>query len=180
MELQDQYFVGYFWAPYDQQTLIFDQLKEFSAVKIGRHDEPHKIAPPTFIRTNAFTDIFQYMINTYGVPRYTEANPALLTIVTFPFLFGMMYGDIGHGSLWFLMGIIFVLLGDRLPPMAAWVRYLILLMGFCSFYCGWVYNEWFGIPINVFGACYNINDPVSLLAGLQPMPQSNVLTPKLT
>lgn len=37
-------------------------------------------------------------MDTYGVPRYKEANPALLTIITLPFLFGIMYGDIGHGG----------------------------------------------------------------------------------
>ena len=32
----------------------------------------------------------------YGVPRYKEANPMIFTIVTFPFLFGVMFGDVGH------------------------------------------------------------------------------------
>lgn len=36
-------------------------------------------------------------MNTYGIPRYDEINPGLFTIITFPFLFGMMFGDIGHG-----------------------------------------------------------------------------------
>ena len=39
--------------------------------------------------------LLQSIVNTYGVPRYREANPALFTAVTFPFLFGVMYGDIG-------------------------------------------------------------------------------------
>ena len=55
-------------------------------------------AAPTHFRTNKFTDAYQEFVNTYGIPRYREANPALFTAATFPFLFGVMYGDIGHGS----------------------------------------------------------------------------------
>ena len=39
------------------------------------------------------------MVNTYAIPKYREVNPALFTIITFPFLFGVMFGDIGHGLL---------------------------------------------------------------------------------
>jgi V-type H+-transporting ATPase subunit a len=54
--------------------------------------------PPTHFKVNKLTATFQGMIDTYGVPRYREANPALFTIITFPFLFGVMYGDIGHST----------------------------------------------------------------------------------
>lgn len=115
MERIDNNFVGYFWAPLDEEANIYAQVNEFSAVKIQRYNEPNKMAPPTYIKTNDFTGMFQYLINTYGVPRYTEANPALLSCVTFPFLFGMMYGDIGHGSLWLILGIILVMQGANGP-----------------------------------------------------------------
>eukprot|EP00493_Phyllostaurus_siculus_P003819 UN03834 len=49
---------------------------------------------PTYFETNSFTSIFQVLIDTYGVPRNGEFNPAVPSIVTFPFLFAMMYGDI--------------------------------------------------------------------------------------
>ena len=48
----------------------------------------------------------QIIVDTYGVPRYGEVNPGLFTIATFPFLFGMMFGDILHGSLLLAFGII--------------------------------------------------------------------------
>ena len=61
--------------------------------------------PPTYFKVNKFTSVFQSIVNTYGVPRYKEANPGLFTIATFPFLFGIMYGDIGHGLVLFMAGL---------------------------------------------------------------------------
>ena len=55
-------------------------------------------------KTDKFTWAFQEFVNTYGVPRYKEINPALFTAATFPFMFGVMYGDIGHGSILALVG----------------------------------------------------------------------------
>lgn len=34
-------------------------------------------------------------------------------------------------------------------------RYLICLMGLFAFYCGWLYNDFFSLPLNVFGTCFD-------------------------
>lgn len=41
---------------------------------------------------------------------YKEVNPAVFACVTFPFLFGVMFGDMGHGTLMFIFGIILIIL----------------------------------------------------------------------
>ena len=89
---------------------------------------------------------------------FQEINPAIFAIVTFPFLFGVMFGDIGHGLLLLVAGIILCLISDKLKNTSveafATIRYLIFLMGLFAFYNGWIYNEFFAIPTDIFGSCY--------------------------
>lgn len=100
-------------------------------------------------------------MNTYGVPNYKEINPAYFACVTFPFLFGVMFGDVGHGSVLLLSGILMCMLNSCLsrivPDLKSifTVRYLILLMGCFAFFCGLVYNDMMAIPLTIFDSCYD-------------------------
>jgi len=112
---------------------------------------------PTYFETNEFTSIFQVLIDTYGVPRNGEFNPAVPSIVTFPFLFAMMYGDIFHGSFLFLGGC-FLLFNAKAHAASRNEfiqnihsgRYLIFLMGLFAIYNGLIYNDCTSISINGF------------------------------
>ncbi|CAI2364611.1 unnamed protein product [Moneuplotes crassus] len=97
---------GYFWSTRSSgEILHMLDLEGYSLSEIQLEDcLNHKIPPLTYFRTNTFLGPFQEIVNTYGIPSYNEANPALFTIITFPFLFGVMFGDIGHGSFLFLFG----------------------------------------------------------------------------
>ena len=75
--------------------------------------------------------------------------------MTFPFFFGVMFGDIGHGSLLLAAGIGMVVAEDHLPPDIASARWSFLLMGLFATYCGLLYNDFMSIPTNIFGSCYD-------------------------
>jgi len=103
------------------------------------------------------------IVDTYGIPSYQEANPAAVSIVTFPFLFGMMFGDLGHGSILFILGAVLTLFNDSLKSVSSVnfmlpYRYLLLLMGLSSSYCGFIYNDWFAMPLNIYDSCYDMQN----------------------
>ena len=52
------------------------------------------------------------MIITCSVAKYQEANPTVFTIVTFPFLFAVMFGDWGHG-ICLLLAIMYLILREK-------------------------------------------------------------------
>eukprot|EP00923_Selenidium_pygospionis_P007630 GHVN01013057.1.p1 GENE.GHVN01013057.1~~GHVN01013057.1.p1 ORF type:complete len:899 (+),score=133.18 GHVN01013057.1:482-3178(+) len=124
--------------------------------------------PPTYNRVTSFTDGFQGMVDTYGVSRYREANPALLTIVTFPFLFGVMYGDVGHGFFVFLFGLSLVILypilrksSDEVVQMMRSGRWILLMAGFFGVYAGFMYNDMFALGFDIFGERYTERPPTA-------------------
>ena len=49
------------------------------------------------------------MTNIYGVPKYKELNPGIFNSITFPFLFGVMFGDVGHGLMLFFTAFFFII-----------------------------------------------------------------------
>jgi V-type H+-transporting ATPase subunit a len=82
-------YIGFLWAPVESESLIQSTITQYggSEFKQLRRDpkDDHLIDPPTYFKTNDVTFVYQEITNTYGVPKYSEINPSVFGIVTFPF-----------------------------------------------------------------------------------------------
>ena len=55
-------------------------------------------------------------MDSYGISAYQEVNPGLFAVITFPFLFAVMFGDIGHGFI-ILLAALYMIMKEK-----AWAR----------------------------------------------------------
>ncbi|KAK9079428.1 hypothetical protein SSX86_001099 [Deinandra increscens subsp. villosa] len=164
--------VGEGWCPIFAKPQIQEALQRAtfdsnSQVGIIFHVMDAVESPPTYFRTNTFTNAYQEIVDAYGIAKYQEANPAVYTVITFPFLFAVMFGDWGHG-ICLLVGALILIARERklssqklgsFMEMLFGGRYVLLLMSLFSIYCGLIYNEFFSVPYHIFGdSAYRCRD----------------------
>ncbi len=56
-----------------------------------------QMAVPTACRHARWLQPFVSLVKNYGVPRYGEFDPTVLFAISYVAMFGMMFGDLGHG-----------------------------------------------------------------------------------
>jgi V/A-type H+-transporting ATPase subunit I len=149
-------------------------------------DSDKRLTPPSKLKNSWFAKPFGMFVEMYGLPGYYDIDPTPIVAITYSLLFGVMFGDLGHGLLLALMG--FLIYRKSKNTLAA----IAIRIGLVSAFFGFLYGSFFGneeilTPIftNIFklgGKPINVMDPdftMTLLIGTVALGSILIITSML-
>jgi V/A-type H+-transporting ATPase subunit I len=135
------FFVTGFVPKKDKEDLI-DELEHVTDERIyieeheiGKHDTvPIKFDNPKSVGN------FEFILNLYSLPKYSELDPTAIAFLTFPILFGFMLGDIGYG----LVTLILFIILKKFIPSTKKLANIFIFSSVWTIVFGFVFGEFFG------------------------------------
>ena len=121
---------------------------------------------PVLLKHSRILRPFEMLVATYGLPSYRELEPTLFVAISYIFMFGMMFGDAGHGAVLALFGLALLLRSSS--DQGKDFGLLLLLGGSSSFIFGVIYGSFFGIEWFKHYALWHDpleGDPIQLMYG---------------
>jgi len=131
------------WVPED----VVDQMKSAVehaaghavAMEVLKPDR-HRKQIPSLVRTPHWLRPFKELVTTFGLSSYNELDPTLVVTVSFLIMYGMMFGDLGHGLLLLLVGL-------WLWRRHAGAGIMVCAAGTSGIIFGFLYGTAFGHPV---------------------------------
>ncbi|HOU17770.1 MAG TPA: V-type ATPase 116kDa subunit family protein [Candidatus Marinimicrobia bacterium] len=122
-----------------QNRAIVDLIpaESHEAVKDGSVEVPVKLNNPAFFKP------FEMLTSVYGLAKYQTIDPTPVFGLSFLLMFGMMFGDIGHGLVLALLGLALLLKSHKDTFKSA--GYLLLYAGGSSIIFGFLFGSFFGV-----------------------------------
>lgn len=138
--LESFYIAG--WIPQSEADNIVGQFDAEPNITIlfEEPDIAKHLKPPTKLKNNLFVKPFEKFVEMYGLPSYNEFDPTMLFAITYSLLFGIMYGDVGHGAVLALTGILLKRKGSFLGP-------ILKICGIVAAFFGAFYGSVFGFEL---------------------------------
>jgi V/A-type H+-transporting ATPase subunit I len=102
--------------------------------------------PPTKIHNSFFIKPFETITKLYGLPHYDEIDPTPLIAITFPLIFGFMFGDAGHGLILLMVGLLLGILIKKDEGIRSFAGVL-AACGVGAIFAGLLFGEFFGKQI---------------------------------
>lgn len=108
-------------------------------IVVEEPDSVDGVQVPTKLKNFALFRPFEEFVKMYGTPRYNEIDPTAFLAIVYSLLFGMMFGDVGHGMCLLIIGILLTVMkkGGFLGKVA-------IPLGITSTFFGFMYGTFFG------------------------------------
>ena len=94
------------WMPEDQADAFQKEIEDDEQTFVVVEDDHDNIfsTPPTKLHNLKIFRPFEMYVKMYGLPAYNEMDPTMFVAITYAFIFGAMFGDVGQGLVLLLGG----------------------------------------------------------------------------
>lgn len=152
-EDDETFFILCGWMPADQALQFRNEIADDKNIYAIIDDDHGDIfsQPPTQMKNPKILKPFEMYTKMYGLPAYNEMDPTLFIALTYSFIFGWMFGDVGQGLCLVVGG--FLLYKFKKMDLAAIIS------------CAGIFSTFFGF---MFGSVFGYEDiisPIWLRAG---------------
>ena len=158
------YFVMAGWVPQSDEKDFLEAINKIDGVSAEVEDaDSHRGEPPVKMKSRwkplkYLVDPYQFYIDMYGTPSYKDIDVTPFVAVTYTVLFGIMFGDMGHGLVLSIVGYLMY----KLKKME--LGRILIPCGISSMVFGFIFGSVFGFE--------ELLDPVYKAIGLSGKPVS--------
>ncbi|MDR3574670.1 MAG: V-type ATPase 116kDa subunit family protein [Anaerolineaceae bacterium] len=136
------------WVPASHLESLTQRIKQASketlieTFPIKRSGENQNV--PVSLQHSRLLNPFEMLVTTYARPKYGELDPTWLIAITFPILFGAMFGDVGQGLVLVLVGYLASTKKVKFLNFISGLGGLITVCGIFATIFGFLYGSFFG------------------------------------
>ena len=148
------------WIPVKNRKeieIIIKKIDPYAIITVeNTHHNFKEEDIPVLLKNHTLVKPMEPLVTTYGSPIYGQDwDPSLILAITLSIFFGVMFGDVGHGILLFLLAIFgFTRKADAkgLSGLAYQARWIVLYFSITSIIFGFLYGAFFGLEAehNIF------------------------------
>lgn len=137
------------WLPADYVKLVSERLlKETSGrIVIDIRDVEDSNTPveevPVLMKNNPLVRPFEVLVQGFGWPGYKEIEPTPIVAISFLVMYGLMFGDVGHGFVLGLVGLALWLRGKARDVRD--IGFIVMAAGVSATLGGFLYGSIFGL-----------------------------------
>ncbi len=138
------------WVPDEETEDLVSRIKQMTSgravIEVTRADKLHDAREggpevPVLFKQPPFLKPFELLVSGYGTPSYRMIDPTIFVGITFLLMFGMMFGDVGHGLVLLLGGLLLAFKSRKWHEAGK----LGIYCGVASMIFGFLYGSFFGL-----------------------------------